>query len=99
MLEYRPSARIERLRVEALEGSQAARYAGFRGYYFAGAFMAAAAHALVQRRAAGLAAVITGMPVEIPPDELLAGHHYLGQEDLDFPDLGGWPPERELQLR
>lgn len=99
MLQYQPSARIERLREVALEGSLAARYAGFRGCHFTSAFAAAEGQSLVQRRACGLAAVIARMPVEIGPDELLAGHHYLGREDLDFPDLGGWSPGRELQLR
>jgi pyruvate formate-lyase/glycerol dehydratase family glycyl radical enzyme len=99
MYQYQPSPRIERLREVALEGSQATRYAGFRGLCFAEAFAAGEGHALVQRRGRGLAAVISRMPVEIAADEVLAGHHYLGREDLDFPDLGGWPPEQELRLR
>ena len=99
MLQYQPSARIERLRTVALEGSQAARYAGFRGLHFTEAFVAAEGQALVQRRGRGLAAVIAQMPVELAADEILAGHHYLGREDLDFPDLGQWSPDRVLLLR
>jgi formate C-acetyltransferase len=99
MFHYHPSPRIERLRAIALEGAQAARYIGFRGFHFAEGFADAAGQPLVLRRGRGLASVILHMPAEIAPDELLAGHHYLGREDLDFPDLGQWPPERAERLR
>ena len=98
MLSYQPSPRIERLRQEAIEGRAATRFQGFRGYWFAQAYTEARGLPLVMRRAHGLAAVIRHMPIELPAGELLAGHHYLGDWGLDFPDLGAWSAQGEAAL-
>ncbi len=90
MFHYEPSPRIARLRRRALaEDLSVRKYQGLRGLLFAEAYLAAEHEPVVLRRGRGLAAVVDGIPAEIGPDDTLAGHHYLGDESLDFPDLGG----------
>jgi formate C-acetyltransferase len=99
MLNYTPSPRIHRLREKALDNHLDARqYQGWRGLLFAEGYAAAAGQPLVVRRAQGLAQVIAGIPAVVREDELLVGHHYLGDESLDFPDLRPWSPTIEARL-
>lgn len=86
--EYVPSGRVQRLRDAAVGEDESTRaYQGFRHLAYVEGFAAAAGEPLVVRRAAGLARVIIDHPVEIFPDELLVGHHYLGDEGIDFPEM------------
>ena len=98
-MEYVPSDRIRRLRARALEKDLSTRkYQGCRGLYFVEGYGRAAGHPPVMRRACGLASVIDHMPVEIMDDDLLLGHHYLGDESLDFPEFRPWSVEVESRL-
>ncbi len=98
-MEYVPSDRIRRLRARALEKDLSTfKYQGFRGLCFAEGYTGAVGHPPVVRRACGLAAVIDRMPVEIMADDLLVGHHYLGDESLDFPEFRPWSKEMERRL-
>jgi len=99
-MEYHPSDRILRLRQRAMDQDRSTcKYQGFRGLYFAEGYTAAASHSPVVRRACGLASVIESMPAEIMADELLVGHHYLGDESLDFPEFRPWSEELERRLQ
>ena len=100
MERYDPSERIQRLRILALADDVSVRkYQGYRGLLFSEAFVRAEGQPMVLRRALALAAVVQGMPTEVAPDELLVGHHYLGDESLDFPDIGGWNGDMEARLK
>jgi pyruvate formate-lyase/glycerol dehydratase family glycyl radical enzyme len=100
MLHYTPSPRMRRLRDRALDNDLSVRRAqGFRGLLFSEGFVAAGGQPLVIRRAEGLAQVIEGMPAEVLEDELLVGHHSLGDEGLDFPEFRPWSPALEERLQ
>ena len=99
MVAYSPSERIQRLRARALDDDLAVRkYQGFRGLFFSEGFAQAQGQPLVIRRAQGLANVVEKMPAEIREDELLVGHHDLGNETLDFPEFRPWSEELEQHL-
>ena len=86
--EYRPSERVCRLRDAVVDETPDARkYQGYRHLHYAEGFAAAAGQPLAVRRAEGLARVIRSYPVEVFPDEVLVGHHYVGDEGLDFPEF------------
>ncbi len=91
---YAPSERIARLREQAVgEDLSTRKYQGYRHLLYVDGFEAAAGEPLVMRRAAGLARAVAEFPVEVFDDEILVGHHYLGDESLDFPELwlaGNW---------
>jgi pyruvate formate-lyase/glycerol dehydratase family glycyl radical enzyme len=98
-MEYVPSDRIGRLRKRALEKDLSTRkYQGFRGLYFAEGYTDALDHPPVVRRGCGLASVIDHVPAEIMDDDLVVGHHYLGDESLDFPEFRPWSAEMECRL-
>ncbi len=99
MYGYPPSVRIQRLRARALDDDLSVRkYQGFRGLFFGEGFVAAQGQPLVIRRAQGVARVIEAIPAEVMEDELLVGHHYLGNEALDFPEFRPWSEDLERQL-
>ncbi len=99
MCNYVLSPRIRRLREQALaDHPDSRKYQGYRGLLFCEGYVAAHGQPLVVRRARGLANVIEQMPVEIMPDELLVGHHYLGDETLDFPEFRPWSEALEARL-
>ncbi|NLV75148.1 MAG: hypothetical protein GXY52_10800 [Chloroflexi bacterium] len=94
MLTYQPSARIKRLRAAVLADDPAPRwFQGWRGMLYCEAFFAHADQPLVIRRALALANVIEQMPIAFEADDILMGHHYLGDESLDFPEFG-WNESR-----
>ncbi len=96
---YIPSERIQRLRARALANDLAVRkYQGWRGLLWAEGCDEAGDEPLVMERARGLARVISAMPAEIMADETLAGHHYLGDEQLDFPEFRPWSEQIEARL-
>jgi pyruvate formate-lyase/glycerol dehydratase family glycyl radical enzyme len=96
---YIPSARIQRLRARAMQNDPSTRaYQGWRGLLFGEGYIAAQGQPLVVRRARGLAQVIEGVPAEVLSDELLVGHHYLGDEALDFPEFRPWSEALEERL-
>lgn len=85
---YEPTSRVRELRDRAVaEAPETHKYQGYRHLHYIEGFAAAAGEPLVMRRAYGLARVIREHPVEIFPGELLVGHHYLGDESLDFPEM------------
>ena len=99
MVAYSPAERIQRLRGRALDDDLSVRkYQGFRGLFFSEGFAQAQGQPLVIRRAQGLANVVEKMPAEIREDELLVGHHDLGNETLDFPEFRPWSEELEQHL-
>jgi len=96
---YHPSARIQRLRARALANDLSVRkHQGLRGLAFCGGYLAAEGQPLVVRRARGLASVMDRIPAAVMEDELLVGHHYLGDESLDFPEFYPWSEAREARL-
>ena len=98
MLTFSPSDRVMRLKQRALADDLGLRqFQGWRGLLFAEAFVSAADKPLVHRSALGLANVIRRMPIALEPDDLFAGHHYLGDESCDFPEFG-WDEKRATRL-
>jgi len=96
---YQPSACIQRLRARALDDDLSVhKYQGFRGLAFCEGYLASEGQPLVVRRAQGLASVIDKIPAEVIADELLVGHHYLGDESLDFPEFRPWSEALEARL-
>jgi formate C-acetyltransferase len=96
---YHLSARIQRLRARALEDDFTVhKYQGFRGLAFCEGYAASQGQPLVVRRAQGLTRVIDSIPAEVMGDELLVGHHYLGDETLDFPEFRPWSEALEERL-
>ncbi|MCE5259599.1 MAG: hypothetical protein LLG44_11180 [Chloroflexi bacterium] len=89
MLQYTPSARIERLRQRALADDPSLRqFQGWRGLLYSEAYLQAAGKPLILRRALSLANVVNQMPIALGTDDIFVGHHYLGDESCDFPEFG-----------
>ena len=96
---YTVTERIARLRQRALNDEPCMRaYQGYRGWLFCEGYAEAEGLSSVQRRARGLARVLRELPVVLWEDERLVGHHYLGDEQLDFPELMGWDARRDQRL-
>ena len=96
---YAVSQRIVHLRQRALNDEPCMRaFQGYRGWLFCEGHAEAEGLSSIQRRARGLARVLRELPIALWEDERLVGHHYLGDEQLDFPDIMGWDARRDQRL-